>query len=86
SSYLMVSRIFKQALEDNNFKEQVQELIAYGLKQFNDKYKDNIYGNTPSSSALNAVCTSSEAKVLLFLEIAFSNPGFSNLSSYLMVS
>ena len=42
-----ISRIFKQALEDNNFKEQVQELIAYGLKQFNDKYKDNIYGNTP---------------------------------------
>ena len=42
-----ISRIFKQALEDNNFKEQVQELIAYGLKQFNEKYKDNIYGNTP---------------------------------------
>ena len=42
-----ISRIFKQALEDNNFKEQVQELIAYGLKQFNEKYKDNIYSNTP---------------------------------------
>ncbi|MFR6483122.1 MAG: DUF3427 domain-containing protein [Veillonella sp.] len=34
-------------LEDNNFGEQVQELVAYGLKQFDDKYKDNIYGNTP---------------------------------------
>ena len=42
-----ISQIFKQALEDNNFKEQVQELVTYGFKQFNEKYKDNIYGNTP---------------------------------------
>lgn len=33
-------------LEDNNFRTS-SELIAYGLKQFNEKYKDNIYGNTP---------------------------------------
>ena len=42
-----ISQLFKQALEDNNFKEQVQELVDYGLKQFDEKYKDNIYGNTP---------------------------------------
>ena len=42
-----ISQIFKQALEDNNFREQVQELVTYGFKQFNEKYKDNIYGNTP---------------------------------------
>ena len=34
-------KFFKQALEDNNFKEQVQELVTYGFKQFNEKYKDN---------------------------------------------
>lgn len=42
-----ISQLFKQSLEDNNFKEQVQELVDYGLKQFDEKYKDNIYGNTP---------------------------------------
>ena len=47
----MVDMVYLESLNrllgDNNFKEQVQELIAYGLKQFNEKYKDNIYGNTP---------------------------------------
>ena len=50
-NYLMVVmkylKVFKAALENSNFKEQVQELVAYGLKQFDDKYKGKIYPNTP---------------------------------------
>ena len=42
-----ISQEFKEALEDSNFKGQVQELVTYGLKQFDDKYKSNIYPNTP---------------------------------------
>ena len=42
-----ISQVFKAALENSNFKEQVQELVAYGLKQFDDKYKGKIYPNTP---------------------------------------
>ena len=42
-----ISQAFKDALENSNFKEQVQELVAYGLKQFDDKYKGKIYPNTP---------------------------------------
>ncbi len=42
-----ISQAFKDALEDSNFKAHVQELVAYGLKQFDDKYKSNIYPNTP---------------------------------------
>ena len=42
-----ISQAFKTTLENPNFKAQVQELVAYGLKQFNDKYKSHIYPNTP---------------------------------------
>lgn len=42
-----ISQAFKEALEDRNFKGQVQELVTYGLNQFNVKYKANIYPNTP---------------------------------------
>ncbi len=37
-----ISQAFKDALENSNFKEQVQELVAYGLKQFDDKYKGKL--------------------------------------------
>ena len=43
----IISQVFKDALEDSDFKGQVQELVTYGFKQFDDKYKGNIYSNTP---------------------------------------
>ena len=42
-------KAFKQALENNVIlkEQEFKELVTYGLKQFNDKYKGKIYPNTP---------------------------------------
>ncbi|WP_298710878.1 DEAD/DEAH box helicase [uncultured Veillonella sp.] len=42
-----ISQAFKEALEDSNFKEQVQELVIYGLRKYKEKYQHNIYYKTP---------------------------------------
>lgn len=42
-----ISQAFKEALEDSNFKEEVQELVIYGLRKYKEKYQHNIYYKTP---------------------------------------
>ena len=42
-----ISKIFKKALENEDFRKHISELISFGLDRYHTRYKHSILNNTP---------------------------------------
>ena len=47
SSDYSISNIFKNALESDDFRSHIKELIGFGLELYTTKYKDSLVNSTP---------------------------------------